>query len=95
MLGTLKRTFWIFGLIALLSVLFIPGLAKLQGLRDRNIDLEDKIRRLNIENTLLQQELKRIENDPVYQERIARDKMGVVRKGEIPIKIVPQEKKKR
>ena len=94
MLGTLKRTFWIFGLIALLSILFIPGLAKLQGLRDRNIDLEDKIRRLNIENTLLQQELKRIENDPIYQERIARDKMGVVRKGEIPIKIVPQEKKR-
>jgi cell division protein FtsB len=32
-------------------------------------------------------------SDPVYQERIAREKMGVVRKGEIPIKIVPQKKR--
>ena len=72
-------------------LLFIPGFAKLQGLRDKNVDLEDKIRRLNIENALLNQELRRIENDPVYQERIAREKMGVVRKGEIPIKIMPEK----
>ncbi|MBP7836262.1 MAG: septum formation initiator family protein, partial [Candidatus Omnitrophica bacterium] len=56
-------------------------------------DLENKIRRLNIENTLLQQEIMKIENNPVYKEMIAREKMGVVRKGEIPIKIVPQKKK--
>jgi cell division protein FtsB len=55
--------------------------------------LENKIRRLNIENTLLQQEIMKIENNPVYKEMIAREKMGVVRKGEIPIKIVPQKKK--
>jgi hypothetical protein len=42
----------------------------------------------------LQQELKRADGDPVYQERVAREKMGVVRKGEIPIKIVPVTKKK-
>lgn len=72
-------------------ILFIPGFTKLQGLRDKNVDLEDKIRRLNIENALLNQELRRIENDPVYQERIAREKMGVVRKGEIPIKIMPEK----
>lgn len=90
MLATLKKAFWFFAVAGLLLVLFIPGFAKLQGLRDKNVDLEDKIRRLNIENALLNQELKRIENDPIYQERIAREKMGVVRKGEIPIKIMPK-----
>ncbi len=94
MLATLKKAFWIFGVVVFFLILFLPGFTKLQGLRDKNIDLRDKIRRLNVENSLLQQELKRIESDPVYQERIAREKMGVVRKGEIPIKIIPERKKR-
>ncbi|MDD2680297.1 MAG: septum formation initiator family protein [Candidatus Omnitrophica bacterium] len=94
MLATLKKAFWIFGLAVFILVLFLPGLTKLQGLRDKNRDLEDKIKRLNIENALLQQEITKIENNPVYKEMIAREKMGVVRKGEIPIKIVPQKKKR-
>ncbi|MFA5287308.1 MAG: septum formation initiator family protein [Candidatus Omnitrophota bacterium] len=94
MFGTLKKAFWSFGVAAFILVLFIPGFAKMQGLRGKNVDLEDKIRRLNIENALLQQELRRIENDPVYQERIAREKMGVVRKGEIPIKIISEKNKR-
>ncbi len=94
MLATLKNAFGYFIVAAVLLILFIPGFSKMQGLKDKNFDLEDKIRRLNIENALLHQELKRIENDPVYQERIAREKMGVVRKGEIPIKIVPEKKKR-
>lgn len=94
MLATLKKTFWSFGIVAFVLVLFIPGFANLQGLRNKNVDLEDKIRRLNVENALLQQELRKMENDPVYQERIAREKMGVVRKGEILIKIIPEKNKR-
>ena len=74
-------------------ILFLPGFSKLQDLREKNRDLEDKIRRLNIENALLEEEMKKVGSDPVYQERVAREKMGIVRKGEIPIKIVPQKKK--
>jgi cell division protein FtsB len=87
----LKKAFWFLGAIFFLLIIFLPGYTKLQELKYRNRDLEIKIKHLSIENTLLQQELKRIENDPVYQEKIAREKMGIVRKGEIPIKIVPQE----
>ena len=90
---SVKRAFWIFGLAVILLILFLPGFSKLQELRDRNRDLEKKIRRLNIENALLEEEIKKVSSDPVYQERIAREKMGIVRKGEIPIKIVPQKKK--
>jgi len=93
MLVTLKRAFWAFGLSVFILILFLPGFSKVQELRDKNRDLLDKIRRLNIENTLLQQEIKKMGTDPVYQERVAREKMGVVRKGEIPIKIVPNKKK--
>ena len=90
----LKKAFWIFGLALLLLVLFLPGYTKLQDQREKNKELEAKLKKLNIEYTLLQQELKRADADPVYQERVAREKMGVVRKGEIPIKIVPVTKKK-
>jgi len=87
----LKKAFLIFGVIFFLLIIFLPGYTKLQELRDKNHDLETKIKYLNVENALLQQELKRIEIDPIYQEKIARDKMGIVRKGEIPIKIVPEK----
>ncbi len=88
----LKKAFGLFGLAVFLLILFLPGYTKLQELKDRNNDLEGKIKRLSIENALLQVELKKVENDPVYQERIAREKMGVVRKGEIPVKLVPERK---
>jgi cell division protein FtsB len=85
----LKKAFSLFGILFFLLIIFLPGYTKLQELKDKNDDLETKIKYLNVENALLQEELKRIENDPVYQERIAREKMGIVRKGEIPIKVIP------
>jgi len=90
MLVALRKAFWLFGISVFLLIVFLPGYTKLQDLRDRNRDLEEKIKRLNIENSLLQQELARIESDSNYQEKIAREKMGLVRKGEVPIKIVPE-----
>ena len=87
----LKKAFSIFGIVIFLLIIFLPGYTKLQELKDRNKDLETKIKYLNVENALLQQEIKRIESDPIYQEKIAREKMGVVRKGEIPIKIIPEK----
>jgi len=90
----LKKAFWLFGITIFLLVLFLPGYTKLQELRDKNRDLAMKIKQLQVENAFLDQEVKRIENDPVYQEKIARDKMGVVRRGEIPVKIITEKKKK-
>jgi len=93
MLFTLRKAFWLFGFAVLLLVLFLPGYLKLQGLRAKNRQLENSFRKMVVENYLLQQELKKLENDPVYQEKMARDKMGVVRKGEIPIKIFSDKRR--
>jgi cell division protein FtsB len=93
MLAILRRAFWLFGISVFLLIIFLPGYTKLQESRDRSRDLEAQIRRLTIENKLLEQELDKIENDPLYQEKIVREKMGVVRKGEVPVKIVPAEKR--
>ena len=93
MLSTLRKAFWLFGFAVLLLILFLPGYTKLQELKIKNRQLVEKYRKIAIENFLLQEELKRADNDPVYQEKLARDKMGVVRKGEIPIKIFSEKKR--
>ncbi len=94
MLRTLKKAFWLFGVAVFLLILFLPGYTKVQELKDRSLDLETKIKRLKMENALLEEEIRRLESDPVYQEKMVREKMGVVRKGEIPIRIVPGERKR-
>jgi cell division protein FtsB len=85
-----KKVFFFWAAVLALLILFLPGYTRLQEIIDKNRDLEEKIKQLNAENNLLQQELKRIENDEFYQEKIAREKMGVVRKDEIPLKIIPE-----
>ncbi|MBU4346826.1 MAG: septum formation initiator family protein [Candidatus Omnitrophica bacterium] len=87
----LKKAFWLFSITVFLLIVFLPGYTKLQELRERNRNLEARIKRFETENYLLQEELKRAQDDPVYQEKIIREKMGVVRRGEIPVKIVPLE----
>ena len=89
-----KKAFWLFGIAVFLLVMFLPGYTKLQELREKNSNLEVKIKRLHVENALLEQELKQAESDPVYQEKIARERMGVVRKGEVPVKIIAGESKR-
>ena len=91
--ATIKKASWVLVLAVFILILFLPGFNKLQALKDKNHSLEDKIRRLSIENALLEEEINKMASDPMYQERVAREKMGVVRKGEIPIKIVPEKKK--
>ncbi len=92
MLSLLKKAFLILGLGLFLLLMFMPGFSKVQELRDKNRDLAVKIKQLAVENSLLEEELKKLEHDPVYQERIARERLGVVRKGEIPVKVIPVEK---
>jgi len=92
MLSRLRKSFWLFSFAVLLLILFLPGYIKLQESRVKNRQLEEKFRKMAIENSLLQEEFRRVQNDPFYQEKIARDKMGVVRKGEIPVKIFSGKK---
>lgn len=87
-----KKTFYFWVVLVCLLILFLPGYTKVQELRDKNRNLEIKIERLNKENALLTRELKSIESDPFYQEKIVREKLGVVRKNEIPVKVIPNNK---
>ncbi len=91
MLLILRKAFWLFGLAVFLLIIFLPGYTKLQELRDKRKELEDRVKRVTVENSLLQEEIRLIKEDSVYQEKIVREKLGVVRKGEIPIKIITKK----
>jgi len=79
------------GIIFVILIIFLPGYTKLQELRDKTKDLEVRINEAKLENAIFEDQLLRMEQDPVYQEEIIREKLGVVRKGEVIYKIEPEE----
>lgn len=91
MLSVFKKACLLLGVGVFLIVIFLPGYTKLQELRDKNRSLQERIKELRVENSLLEDELERLENDPVYQEKIMRERLGVVRKGEVPVKVITEE----
>jgi len=86
----LKKVFSLFALAGFLLLVFLPGYTKMQDLKEKNRELSVNINKLQKENVLLQKEIKRLQYDPLYQEKVARDKMGIVRRGEIPFKVIPE-----
>ena len=70
-----------------IAVIFLPGYIKFIQLKVRNMHMESEISRLEKENLKLYKEKKKLENDINYVEKVARESMGVTKKGEIPIRI--------
>ena len=73
-------------IIAIIVAVFLPGFSKLQQLKEANRDLESRIEILMRTNEELKKEKERLENDPSYVEKIAREKLGMARKDEIILK---------
>jgi cell division protein FtsB len=69
-----------------LVLIFLPSFAKYQELSSKNRMLNQKITLEMEEIERLKKEKVRLESDIAYIEKRARDKIGVVRKGEIVIK---------
>lgn len=78
--------FWL--VTAVFVIIFLPPFAKYQELRHKNAKLEERIESLKSENERLAEEKRLLETDINYVEKKAREKIGVVRKGEIVMKEV-------
>lgn len=72
--------------IAVLVIIFLPSFARYQELNYKNKRLDERIKFLKSENKRLEEEKARLETDITYIEKSAREKLGVVRKGEIVLK---------
>lgn len=75
-----------------LVIVFLPSFAKYQEFYYKNKRLEERIEFLRSENKRLEEEKRRLETDITYIEQKAREKLGVVRKGEIVLKEGPPPK---
>ncbi|MGD9014551.1 MAG: septum formation initiator family protein [Candidatus Omnitrophota bacterium] len=86
-----KKIVWLLAIVIIILIIFLPSYTKLQELKDKNKQLQARIEQIELDNARLEGEILRFQQDPVYREEIIRDKLGVVRKGEVLYKIEPEE----
>ena len=76
-----------------LLLLFLPGFSRYQKLSAECSKLKREIKTLEKVNARLEEEKYKLEHDMEYVEKRARNKLGVVRKDEIPYKKIREEEK--
>ena len=85
----IKNAIWLFAITSIILVVFLPSFSRMQDLRDKNADLRSQVLELKKKNRQLTQEKHLLESDPVYLEKVAREKMGLIRQGEVVYRLVP------
>jgi len=88
----IKNALWLFGFTVVLVILFLPSYARMQDLKAKNREYAQRIEFLQRRNVQLEQEQHLLESDPAYLEKVAREKMGLIRNGEKVYRMVPPEK---
>ncbi len=86
---TRVRLLIIIGIAIILISALLPGYAKLQDLISENRRLEKRITELTRSMGQLEVEKEKLENDILYIEKVAREKLGVVREDEVVIQEKP------
>ena len=83
--------------IALLWVIFAPGMGVYSLLHQRSTLARLKVENIEIveKNGFLQKEIERIQNDPDYFEKVARDKYGLLKENEMVFEFTPSKKEKK
>ena len=74
--------------LVIFLALLAPKLTQVHKLEERSRDLDEKIKKIKLENLRLENELRLLREDPVYLEKIAREKFNKAREGEIVYKVV-------
>ena len=63
---------------------------KMYDLHKKNEDYARQIQEMKQKNIDLTEELRMLNDDPMYLEKVAREKMGLTKEGEVIYKIMPQ-----
>ena len=85
-----KKNYVLLGIIIILAI-FAPGYLRLRELRHKNMVLLEQIEKISKENESLALEVDRLESDPFYIEKRARDKMGIGREGEVRYQFIYED----
>ena len=87
----LKNPLWLLTFIVLILAFFLPSYSQMQDLKQRNQDYEHQILDLTKKNASLREEKRLLKDDPDYFEKVAREKMGLVKENEVIYKFVSPE----
>lgn len=90
----LKNAIWLFITATLVLSVFLPSFTKMQDIKQRNSEYLKEIQALRVENAGLREEKRLLEEDPVYLEKVAREKMGLAREGEVVYRLIPANREK-
>ena len=85
----IKNALWLFILTIIVVVVFLPSYSQMQDLKQKNAEYKKQIERLVEKNAQFTEEKRLLEEDPVYLEKVAREKMGLIRENEVVYKITP------
>ena len=84
----LKNAFILFAVAFVILAIFLPQFSRVQDIRERDRENQQRITNLLKENDQLTEEQRRLEDDPEYLEKVAREKMGLIREGEVVYKLM-------
>jgi len=87
----MKNGLWVFAIALLVLMFFLPAFQRMQKLKERDADYQRQIEYLKVKNKQLEEERRRLLEDPMYLEKVGREKMGIVKEGEVIYRITPQE----
>ena len=90
-----KKLILFFVVVVILALIFFPSFSKYQKLSSEQRRLEKRIEELERINKQLEEEKYKLETDIEYIERRAREKLGVVKKDEIPYRIIDESSESR
>ena len=90
----IKNVVFLFVVLAAVFVVYLPSYMQMQDLRNRNLTFEKRITDLETENIKIAEERDRLKNDPEYFEKVARERMGIIKDGEVVYKVLPPGVKK-
>ncbi len=81
----------VFIVIIVVICVFAPALFKLRRLSIKKNNLIKQIKGVQASNLYLQAEKRRLEEDPIYIEKMSRQKLGLSNPGEVVYRIIPQQ----
>ena len=86
----MRNAIWLFVVALVVLITFLPSYRKMQDLKNINLQYQAQIEDLKENQVRLVEELRRLEDDPEYMEKIGREEMGLIRKGEVIYRVVPE-----
>ncbi len=84
----IKNALLLFFICAAVFLFFLPSYVKMQDLNEKNRTYEKRIADLESENVRIADERRNLAEDPAYFEKVAREKMGIIKDGEVIYKVV-------